>query len=170
MPRFVQTFAAMIAMCCAAAWAGYTPFDQLSPEAQQQILDDWSFQADNAFDAGKVANEIKWAKEAAERIGFFYSDLSLSGKIVPLSNNNWDLRSRHLYEAVHIDVKDIYVEVEESDGDSVDEEENKAYDQSVEGFVASSDDLEDLAESEENPKPEDASELLGIKKETLPEY
>ena len=109
-------------------------------------------------------------EEAAERIGFFYSDLSLSGKIVPLSNNNWDLRSRHLYEAVHIDVKDIYVEVEESDGDSVDEEENKAYDQSVEGFVASSDDLEDLAESEENPKPEDASELLGIKKETLPEY
>ena len=108
-------------------------------------------------------------EEAAERVGFFYSDLSLSGKIVALSNNNWDLRSRHKYEAVHIDVKDIYVDVEESDGDSVDEEENKAYDQSVEGFVAS-DAEEDLGESEETPKPEDASELLGIKKETLPEY
>ena len=108
-------------------------------------------------------------EEAAERVGFFYSDLTLSGKIVALSNNNWDLRSRHKYEAVHIDVKDIYVDVEESDGDSVDEEENKAYDQSVEGFVAT-DDGEDLGESEETPKPEDASELLGIKKETLPEY
>lgn len=108
-------------------------------------------------------------QEAAERIGFFYSDLSLSGKIVALSNNNWDLRSRHKYEAVHIDVKDIYTDVEESDGDAVDEEENKAYDQSVEGLI-SSEEPSDLGEAEENPKPDDASDLLGISKPNYSDY
>ena len=101
MPRFVQTFAAMIAMCCAAAWAGYTPFDQLSPEAQQQILDDWSFQADNAFDAGKVANEIKWAKEAAERIGDLSDDIDLSDKVAKLDELQKIVRPDVFYEGMH---------------------------------------------------------------------
>ena len=109
MPRFVQTFAAMIAMCCAAAWAGYTPFDQLSPEAQQQILDDWSFQADNAFDAGKVANEIKWAKEAAERIGDLSDDIDLSDKVAKLDElqKKLDANPNQDFKALYFEVRKV---------------------------------------------------------------
>ena len=109
MPRFVQTFVAMIAMCCAAAWAGYTPFDQLSPEAQQQILDDWSFQADNAFDAGKVANEIKWAKEAAERIGDLSDDIDLSGKVAKLDElqKKLDANPNQDFKALYFEVRKV---------------------------------------------------------------
>ena len=101
-------------------------------------------------------------EEEAERIGHFYTDISLNGKFVVLANNTWDLRSRHTYDAVHIDVKDVYSDVEQSDNDAEDAAEEKAYNESVQGGIIESDEEEGSDDEEEKPS-ENAAELLGIK-------
>ncbi len=104
-------------------------------------------------------------EEANERIGHFYTDLSLSGTFVALTDNTWDLRSRHTYEKVHIDVDAVYSEVEETDNDEADAEEERAYNQSVTGIIVS--DEEENAEDEESDaakkENKDAAEALGLK-------
>ena len=102
-------------------------------------------------------------EEEADRIGHFYTDISLNGKFVVLANNTWDLRARHKYDAVHIDVKDVYSEVEQSDGDAEDLAEEKAYNESVQGGITTSEEDEGADEDEEKPAGESAAELLGIK-------
>ena len=64
MKRFIISAVALIAVgvCASANAAGFIPFDKLSPQGQNDLIYDWSFQADFKFDAVKVANEIKWAK------------------------------------------------------------------------------------------------------------
>lgn len=98
-------------------------------------------------------------------IGRFYTDLSLSGQFVVLGENVWDLRERHTYDKVHIEVKDVYSALDERDVDAVDAAENADYDKYVRGDVGDDDDSgEDDESGESGPKPrEDAAELLGIK-------
>ena len=113
----------------------------------------------------KVKAELEITpEEEAHRIGRFYTDLSLSGQFVVLGENVWDLRSRHEYSKVHIDVNDVYSEVEERDADSVDEEEEAAYNRSVHGdFVEEGEAGEEGEEESGDSKPrESAAELLGI--------
>ena len=50
--------------------------------------------------------------EAAEQIGRFYTNLSLDGRFVTLGENTWDLRSRHTFDKVHIDMNDVYSDVD----------------------------------------------------------
>lgn len=103
------------------------------------------------------------ADEEERRIGHFYTDLSMSGDFVVLGENIWDLRSRHTYDKVHIDVNDVYSDVEERDTDAADAADEADYNKYVRG---------DLGEEEENPESEEesgetkprenAAELLGI--------
>jgi DNA-directed RNA polymerase subunit delta len=108
------------------------------------------------------------AEEESQRIGRFYTDLSMSGRFVVLGENVWDLRSRHTYDKVHIDVNDVYTDVDERDTDAVDEAEEAAYNEYVRGD-AGNDDEEAPADGEEesgDSKPrESAAELLGIQGE-----
>ena len=63
-------------------------------------------------------------EEAADQIGRFYTNLGLDGRFVTLGENTWDLRSRHTFDKVHIDMNDIYAE-EDEDEISEDEEANE---------------------------------------------
>lgn len=101
-------------------------------------------------------------EEEEDRIGHFYTDISLNGKFVVLADNTWDLRSRHTYDKVHIDVKYVYTDVDEDSGqDAEDIEEEKEYNQSVGGIIADEEELPE--DDEEKPVGENAEELLGIK-------
>ena len=60
-------------------------------------------------------NEIK------TRMSKFYTQLSLDGRFITLTDNYWDLRSRHVFEKVHLDMIDAYSDEEEE----TDEEEEK---------------------------------------------
>lgn len=71
--------------------------------------------------------------EKKSHIGEFYTELTLDGRFVALTDNGWDLRARHTYDKVHIDVNDVYSDVEEGDEDEEDEEEEKAFEAQIEG-------------------------------------
>jgi len=51
----------------------------------------------------------------------FYTRLSLDGRFITLTDNFWDLRSRHKFEQVHLDMIDAYSD----EDDEVDEEEEE---------------------------------------------
>ena len=51
----------------------------------------------------------------------FYTQLSLDGRFITLTDNFWDLRSRHKFEQVHLDMIDAYSDEE----DEIDEEEEE---------------------------------------------
>ena len=83
----------------------------------------------------------------------------MSGKFVTLTDNTWDLRSRHTYAKVHIDVNDVYTEVEESEEEPEEEGE--------EGELKEGDDdllNEDEGEDGEKKMSEEEIESLGINK------
>lgn len=49
-------------------------------------------------------------EEAAKKAGQFFTNMMLDGRFVTLGENEWDLRSRHTFDKVHIDMKDVYNE------------------------------------------------------------
>ena len=55
------------------------------------------------------------------RMAKFYTQLSLDGRFITLTDNYWDLRSRHVFEQVHLDMIDAYSD----EDDEVDEEEEE---------------------------------------------
>ncbi len=80
----------------------------------------------------KVAANLEMTdEEKLSRLGAFYTDLSLDGRFVALTDNTWDLRLRHTYDKVHINVNEVYsddgedenVDIEELEG----EEEQQEY-------------------------------------------
>lgn len=91
------------------------------------------------------------------RMSKFYTQLSLDGRFITLTDNFWDLRSRHVFEQVHLDMIDAYSDEE----DEVDEEEEKLLRQElgeqVEEPEEESDDLDfdkpvkDSDEDDEDP-------------------
>ena len=73
-----------------------------------------------------------------------------------LGENKWDLRSRHTFDKVHIDMKDVYSDMDTSDSDSeeVEEEEyNKTFAEPVEeersDFGQDEEDEDDSSKEEE---------------------
>ena len=138
-------------------------------EAAQRVLTAEKKEMKFADLWAKVKEELEISPEEEEaRIGRFYTDLSMSGTFVVLGENVWDLRVRHTYDKVHIDVNDVYTDVDERDTDAVDEAEEAAYNEYVRGD-AGNDDEEAPADGEEesgDSKPrESAAELLGIQGE-----
>ena len=59
--------------------------------------------------------------ELKVRMSKFYTQLSLDGRFITLTDNFWDLRSRHKFEQVHLDMIDAYSDEE----DEIDEEEEE---------------------------------------------
>ena len=86
----------------------------------------------------KIKTELEVpAEEELDRVGHFYTDLSLaSGTFVRLDGNVWDLRSRHAYQ-VDPNAAEVYNEIEnEKDDDATEQQESKEYDESVKGMLS----------------------------------
>lgn len=119
----------------------------------------------------KLAAELEMSDdEKGAHIGQFYTDISLDGRFVGLTDNTWDLRSRHTYDKVHIDVNDVYSEVDEGERDAEDAKEEAEYDASIQGTVVSdSDDEEAIVDDGEaeakSKESKEAAELVGMGKE-----
>ena len=105
--------------------------------------------------------------EKKSHLGEFYTELTLDGRFVALTDNGWDLRARHTYDKVHIDVNDVYSDVEEGDEDEEDEEEEKEFKAQIEGKpVADTSVPEPEPEDADADKPavdEDVASLVGKK-------
>ena len=88
------------------------------------------------------------------RMSKFYTQLSLDGRFITLTDNYWDLRSRHKFEQVHLDMIDAYSDEE----DEIDEEEEELLRQElgeqVEEKEEESDDL-DFDKPVKDPDDED---------------
>ena len=87
-------------------------------------------------------------EEAKAKVSRFYTNLMLDGRFVTLGENLWDLRSSHTFDKVHIDMKDVYSDVEAIDDDEEELEEEKEYNEAFED--QKEEDEEKLEESEES--------------------
>lgn len=82
-----------------------------------------------AIDFQKIWKEVSEVKgydeeEMEERQSLFYTNITLDGRFITVGENQWDLRSRHKFEDVHIDMNDIYADVEdEEDEEPADDED-----------------------------------------------
>lgn len=77
--------------------------------------------------------------EARAKMSSLYTQLSLDGRFLILTNNTWDLSSRHVFDQKHIDMEEAYSDVEE--GEEYDAEEAELL-------------REELGEEEEKEEPE----------------
>ena len=94
-------------------------------------------------------------EEAERKAGQFFTNMMLDGRFVTLGENEWDLRERHTFDKVHIDMRDVYSDVQTSDDDSEEEEEedeyNKVFGEAKEESVdEDSEEKEDSASEEGN--------------------
>ncbi len=109
----------------------------------------------------KIAEELKMTdSEKKENIGIFYTYLTLDGHFVALTDNHWDLRSRHTFDKVHIDVRDVYSEVNTESGDEEDKDEQKEYDASMEGMTVEDEYDSENDEEKHSEYDEDVSSLI----------
>ena len=98
------------------------------------------------------------AEEAAQKVSRFYTNLMLDGRFVTLGENQWDLRVRHKYESVHIDMSEVYSDVETYDEDSEEEEEEAEYNAAFEEDKKAKE-LDDSDEEEESEEEEESNEF-----------
>ena len=63
------------------------------------------------------------AGEADVYVSDFYTNLSLDERFVLLEDNTWDLRERQSFDKVHIDMNDIYSEIDEEEKELKEDEE-----------------------------------------------
>lgn len=87
--------------------------------------------------------------EKADNISNFYTSLSLDGRFVNLGDNEWDLRVNQTYDKVHIDMNDVYSDIEEETKGNRDLEEFDHEEIEAEGLDEDLDD-EDSDEDEED--------------------
>lgn len=58
--------------------------------------------------------EIKgFSGDTDDKISQFYTNITLDGRFITVGENQWDLRTRHSFAAVHIDMNDIYADDDE---------------------------------------------------------
>ena len=94
-------------------------------------------------------------EEADAKVSRFYTNLMLDGRFVTLGENLWDLRVRHKYESVHIDMSEVYSDVETYDEDIEEEEEEAEYNAAFEEKQERDDDAALDDEEEAEDKEED---------------
>lgn len=92
-------------------------------------------------------------EQANAKVGQFFTNMMLDGRFITLGENEWDLRERHVFDKVHIDMRDVYSDVQTSDDDleEQDEEEeeyNKAFEE--DGSSDSEEEVEEKDELSEN--------------------
>ena len=123
-------------------------YDYVSGQSQQSKFEDiWAY----------CVQEAGLSKEEADaKVSRFYTNLMLDGRFVTLGENEWDLRSRHTFDKVHIDMKDVYSDVDTVDDDNEEEEEEKEYNQ-----VFEERENEESNSQEESDEDEDKSDSEG---------
>lgn len=94
-------------------------------------------------------------QQAAQKISNFYTSLMLDGRFVTLGENEWDLRSRHKFEKVHIDMSEVYSDVEISYDDIEEVEEEEEYNKPFKDKLDKANSLSDDEEDEEDDDEED---------------
>ena len=90
-------------------------------------------------------------EERDQNVSKFYTKLTLDERFVLLEDNMWDLRERQSFEKVHIDMNDIYSEIE-------DEEKELAAEKEEEGFYDDEDTTPDVDASEDDSRKVDEEE------------
>lgn len=94
----------------------------------------------------EVSDVLSMSEEEREfNISKFYTKLTLDERFVLLEDNMWDLRERQTFEKVHIDMNDIYSEIEE-------EEQELAAEKEEEGFYDDEDMIPDVDASEDDSR------------------
>ena len=98
----------------------------------------------------EVCDVLSMTSEERERfISNFYTKLTLDERFVLLEDNMWDLRERQSFDKVHIDMNDIYSEIEDEEKErEIEQQEDSVYDD--EPII--------IDESEEEPKKDDEEE------------
>ena len=82
-------------------------------------------------------------EQANAKVGQFFTNMMLDGRFITLGENEWDLRERHVFDKVHIDMRDVYSDVQTSDDDIEEkDEEEKEYNKVFEDESASEGDEE----------------------------
>ena len=92
-------------------------------------------------------------EQANAKVGQFFTNMMLDGRFITLGENEWDLRERHVFDKVHIDMRDVYSDVQTSDDDIEEkDEEEKEYNKVFEDESASEneDESEEKDELSEN--------------------
>ncbi len=100
--------------------------------------------------------------EKNDRIGNFYTQLTLDGKFVVLMDNTWDLRSRHTYDKVHIDMSEVYSDVNTADDDQETKKETDDYNAEIEGKPLDDEEGVPLDEEGDEKAPEETLSSLGV--------
>ena len=91
-------------------------------------------------------------EDAAKKAGQFFTNMMLDGRFVTLGENEWDLRERHTFDKVHIDMKDVYSDVQTSDEDSEEDDEveyNRMFDETTNDESSEEESDEEKEESSE---------------------
>lgn len=89
-------------------------------------------------------------EQASDRISNFYTNLTLDGRFVNLGDNEWDLRSNQTYDKVHIDMNDVYTEMEEESIANTDIEEYDEEEKAAAGFEDSDEDKDEFDSNKED--------------------
>ena len=119
-------------------------YDYVSGQSQQSKFEDiWAYCVEQAGLSKEEANN---------KVSRFYTNLMLDGRFVTLGENEWDLRVRHKFEKVHIDMSEVYADVETYDEDSEEEEEEAEYNSDFEEDKNKEDDLGSDSEENEDEK------------------
>ena len=119
-------------------------YDYVSGQSQQSKFEDiWAY----------CVQQAGLSKEEADnKVSRFYTNLMLDGRFVTLGENEWDLRVRHKFEKVHIDMSEVYADVETYDEDVEEEEEEAEYNSDFEDEKNKDDDLGSDSEEGEEEK------------------
>lgn len=96
----------------------------------------------------EVALRLELSEEMkSDYISNFYTCLSLDGRFVNLGDNEWDLRVNQTYDKVHIDMNDVYSDIEEETKGNRDLEEFDNEEIEAEGF---NEELDEDSEEDED--------------------
>ena len=90
-------------------------------------------------------------EESNEYISDFYTNLTLDERFVLLEDNTWDLRERQSFDKVHIDMNDVYSEIDEEEKELKEEEEEEE-----EVYTEYSDEEEKTIDEEEEEEEEES--------------
>ena len=128
-----------------------------------EIAYEFVLEANGPVNFAKIWSHVKEVAELSEeeankKAGQFFTNMMLDGRFVTLGENEWDLRSRHKFDKVHIDMRDVYSDVDTSDDDNEEEEEEKEYNQVFEDRYSEDDDVSE-DEDEENKSDSDDNEF-----------
>ena len=98
-----------------------------------------------------VKKEARLTEEQANaKVGQFFTNMMLDGRFITLGENEWDLRERHVFDKVHIDMRDVYSDVQTSDDDIEEKDEEEEEYNKV---------FEDESNSEAEEEAEEKDEL-----------